>query len=212
MVTRGSANSHDASGGRRRDRRGQGGLRQRRKAGAADRGGDAERRVLPDLGSRRFRVALPSDGKRPEARNLFPYSSGFRFVVFMVGPDSESVMPADLDVQSAMAEMEAKAPGAAARMEPNNPGMHKSDTVDYVVVLSGEVWLELDDGQETHLRMGDLVVQNGTRHAWRNKSTAPCTLGRRAGLSSPPDVAGSGSTVDCLVRRRGFEPPRGCPH
>ena len=44
------------------------------------------------------------------------------------------------------------------------------------IVISGEVWLELDDGVEVHLRQGDTIVQNGTRHAWRNKSSEPCRL------------------------------------
>jgi quercetin dioxygenase-like cupin family protein len=43
-------------------------------------------------------------------------------------------------------------------------------------VLSGEIWLELDDGVEVYLRAGDTVVQNGTRHAWRNKSSEPCQM------------------------------------
>jgi quercetin dioxygenase-like cupin family protein len=43
-------------------------------------------------------------------------------------------------------------------------------------VLAGQVWLELDDGQLTRVRAGDTVVQNGTRHAWRNLSTEPVTL------------------------------------
>ena len=46
-------------------------------------------------------------------------------------------------------------------MEPDNPGMHTTDTIDFEVVLSGEVVLELDDGAETVLRPGDTVVQNG---------------------------------------------------
>jgi len=61
-------------------------------------------------------------------------------------------------------------------LEPDHPGMHTTDTVDYDVVLSGEVWLELDDGAEVHLKPGDCVVQNGTRHAWHNKTDQPCTL------------------------------------
>ena len=61
-------------------------------------------------------------------------------------------------------------------MEPDHPGMHTTDTVDFDVVISGEVWLELDDGAEVQLRPGDSVVQNGTRHAWRNRSSEPCTL------------------------------------
>jgi quercetin dioxygenase-like cupin family protein len=44
------------------------------------------------------------------------------------------------------------------------------------MVVSGEVTLELDDGEQTVLRAGDVVVQNGTRHAWRNHGTEPCTI------------------------------------
>ena len=67
-------------------------------------------------------------------------------------------------------------PGIAEHFEPGNPGMHTTDSVDYVVVLAGEVWLELDDGARTRLGPGDTVVQNGTRHAWRNLSAEPVTL------------------------------------
>ena len=54
--------------------------------------------------------------------------------------------------------------------------MHKTNTVDYAVVYEGEIWLELDDGKAVHLERGDVVVQNGTRHAWRNKGTKPVTM------------------------------------
>ena len=54
--------------------------------------------------------------------------------------------------------------------------MHTTPTVDYGVVLDGEVWLELDDGKTVHLKEHDVVVQNGTRHAWRNKGTKPATM------------------------------------
>jgi quercetin dioxygenase-like cupin family protein len=85
-------------------------------------------------------------------------------------------MPKNLDMQRAMAEIEEKLPGVAAHLEADNPGMHTTDTIDFEYVLSGEVWLELDDGKEVHLKAGDTVVQNGTRHAWRNKHTEPCRL------------------------------------
>lgn len=55
-------------------------------------------------------------------------------------------------------------------------GMHTTDTIDYDIVLSGEMWLELDDGVEAHLKPGDCVVQNGTRHAWRNRGSEPCVV------------------------------------
>jgi quercetin dioxygenase-like cupin family protein len=79
-------------------------------------------------------------------------------------------------MQAAQAEIEEKWPGMADHMEPDNPGMHTTDTIDYEYVISGEVWLELDDGEEVHLKAGDTVVQNGTRHAWRNKSNEPCRM------------------------------------
>jgi len=54
------------------------------------------------------------------------------------------------------------------------PGMHTTDTVDFDVVLSGEIYLELDDGSEVLLKAGDCVIQNGTRHAWQNRSAKDC--------------------------------------
>jgi len=92
-----------------------------------------------------------------------------------------------------MAEMETKLPGLAAVMEPDHPGMHRTDTVDFIVITSGEVWLELDDGAEVRLQAGDCVVQNGSRHAWRNKSNAPCQfahalIGANVPVATPPSA------------------------
>ena len=118
---------------------------------------------------------FPDDGSRPKAKAFFPPVGGYRFLFFTVAPEG-TAPPADLDLAAAMAEVEEKLPGMIGHMEPDAPGMHTTDTIDFEVVLSGEVWLELDDGAEVHLKTGDTVVQNGTRHAWRNKSSEPCTL------------------------------------
>jgi len=120
-------------------------------------------------------VVFPDDGSPPKYVSYFPPAGGFRFGLFTVPPGSWNIL-ADLDPGSAEAEMEEKLPGLLAHMEPDNPGMHTTDTVDFEYVISGEVWLELDDGKEVHLRPGDTVVQNGTRHAWRNKGTEPCRM------------------------------------
>jgi quercetin dioxygenase-like cupin family protein len=56
-----------------------------------------------------------------------------------------------------------------------HPAMHKTATVDYAIVLSGEIWALLDEG-ETLLRAGDVLVQRGTNHAWSNRSAAPCLV------------------------------------
>ena len=61
-------------------------------------------------------------------------------------------------------------------MEPANPGMHTSDSIDFGYVISGSIWLELDEGSARELRAGDTYVQNGTRHAWRNRSSEPCSI------------------------------------
>ena len=58
-----------------------------------------------------------------------------------------------------------------------NPfGMHQTDSVDYVVVLSGRVSLVLDGGDEVELSVGDTVVQGGGQHAWHNRTSDPCVM------------------------------------
>ena len=66
-------------------------------------------------------------------------------------------------------------PGAAGHYDPDRPGMHTTQSVDIGVVLDGQLVLELDDG-EVLLGPGDVIVQNGTRHAWRNRSDRNCTM------------------------------------
>jgi mannose-6-phosphate isomerase-like protein (cupin superfamily) len=119
--------------------------------------------------------ALPADGKPLAHPGYFPPHDGYRFGFFTLPPNSVR-RDADLDVGSALAEMQQKLPGLAEVMEPDHPGMHTTDTVDFDVIVSGEVWLELDDGKELLLKAGDCVVQNGTRHAWRNRSSQPCVI------------------------------------
>lgn len=118
---------------------------------------------------------FPDDGSMPAYHPYFPKPGGFRFGLFTVAPH-DSVPAADVDVEAGMASIEANLPGLLGHMEPDEPGMHTTDTVDFEYVLSGEVILELDDGAEVHLKPGDTVVQNGTRHRWRNPGTVPCTM------------------------------------
>ena len=60
------------------------------------------------------------------------------------------------------------APGVA-------PRNHRTDSIDYAIVLSGEIDMELDDSV-VHLKAGDVVVQRGTIHNWVNRGTTPCTM------------------------------------
>lgn len=120
-------------------------------------------------------VALPSDGAPPRWSGFFPPPAGFRFLIWSIGPDGVPI-PDDVDVGAALAEMREALPGMLEVIEPDHPGMHTTDTIDFNVVLSGEAWLELDDGAEVRLTAGDCVVQNGTRHAWHNRTDAPVTV------------------------------------
>jgi uncharacterized cupin superfamily protein len=56
-----------------------------------------------------------------------------------------------------------------------HPLMHRTRTVDYAVVLSGEIDMMLDDSV-MHMRAGDVIVQQATNHAWINRSTQPCRI------------------------------------
>jgi mannose-6-phosphate isomerase-like protein (cupin superfamily) len=119
---------------------------------------------------------FPDDGSMPPHVTYFPPLGGFRFGFFTIPPDGGTGAPADLDIGAAMAEFAEKLPGLADHMEPADPGMHTTATVDYEVVISGQPTLELDDGAEVTLGAGDTVVQNGTRHRWSNNGTEPAVM------------------------------------
>ncbi len=118
---------------------------------------------------------FPDDGSPPREAEYFPPLGGFRFGLFTVPPESESQL-AEFDLEAALAEFEAKLPGMAGHMEAESPGMHTTATVDYEFIVSGRVVLELDDGATVELGPGDTVIQNGTRHAWRNPYDEPCRM------------------------------------
>lgn len=57
----------------------------------------------------------------------------------------------------------------------SDPMMHKTSTVDYLIVLKGEIWAILDDS-ETCLKQGDVMIQRGTNHSWSVRTDEPCLL------------------------------------
>jgi hypothetical protein len=56
-----------------------------------------------------------------------------------------------------------------------HPGFHKTQSVDYAILLEGEIWALMDVG-ETLMKPGDVLIQRGTNHAWANRSTAPARV------------------------------------
>jgi hypothetical protein len=118
---------------------------------------------------------LPSDGTPPAHPRYFPAKNGFRFGFFTIPPDTKTRVDR-IDTASALEEIRQKLPGMIDVLERDHPGMHTTDTVDFDVVVFGEVVLELDDGAEVLLKAGDCVIQNGTRHAWHNRSADNCVI------------------------------------
>lgn len=121
--------------------------------------------------------SLPHNGRDPMAENgtLLQAAGGSTFIVVTFPPDAVMMSP-DFRPDLAGPEHLTAAPGIAETFEIDNPGMHTTPTVDYGVVLSGRVTLDLGDGNTVNLGAGDTFVQHGTRHAWRNPNAEPATV------------------------------------
>jgi quercetin dioxygenase-like cupin family protein len=70
------------------------------------------------------------------------------------------------------------------------PRNHRTDSIDYAVVMAGEIDMELDDGKSVHLKAGDVLVQRGTIHNWVNKGTAPCIIAFTLVAAKPVSAGG----------------------
>ncbi|AKJ99949.1 cupin [Pseudomonas chlororaphis] len=100
--------------------------------------------------------------------SLVPGPGETSLAIYDFPPDS--VMHNPTDVGLMVAELGGALPGLFERFEPEQPGMHTTPTIDYGILLEGELWLELDNGEQKRIQPGDVVIQHGNRHAWRNKS------------------------------------------
>jgi mannose-6-phosphate isomerase-like protein (cupin superfamily) len=118
-----------------------------------------------------------ADNAMTDAATIPPPPAGYYCDVSTFPPDSEWDYEGGYDAALAQAGVgEADANGGASEHDASAmPGMHQTDTIDIVTVISGEIWAVVETG-ETLVRAGDTVVQRGTWHAWRNRSQAPCTV------------------------------------
>ena len=113
---------------------------------------------------------LEFDGTDPtvSAHTFVPGPGGTSMLLLTLPPMSVFQDPS-FDAQAAAAEHATISPGITDLMEPDHPGMHTTPSIDYDVLLEGTLHLELTKG-EVELHAGDVVIQHGTRHAWRNRS------------------------------------------
>lgn len=116
--------------------------------------------------------ALPVAPRQEENPSHFPPPSGIRFYLYEVpaGDMVISHVPREQRI-----EMEHKLPGRAGHMEDDQGGAHTTASLDLVFVVQGGITLVLDDAV-VDLGPGDTVVQNGARHAWRNRGDEPCRM------------------------------------
>ena len=108
-------------------------------------------------------------GARPAVLQPPPRGSRFRIVEY---PPDSIRFAAGTD---ATAFRDAGLNRSAATDTSRHPGMHKTDTIDYAIVLSGEIYAVMDEG-ETLMRPSDCLIQRGTSHAWSNRSDRPCQV------------------------------------
>jgi quercetin dioxygenase-like cupin family protein len=94
--------------------------------------------------------------------------------------------------------------GTVVRITEFAPGapkfMHRTETVDYAILLKGECDLELDDGKTVHMKPGDIAVQRGTMHAWVNNGTEPCVFAFVLIDADPVEMAGQQLTTHYPTR------------
>jgi mannose-6-phosphate isomerase-like protein (cupin superfamily) len=102
---------------------------------------------------------------------IMPPAAGSVFRIVDFPPETEEMKKLDPSTMH-----QSLGPGVPKRgLPPSHPAMHRTRTVDYAIVMAGEIDMLLDDS-EIHLKAGDVLVQQGTNHAWVNRGTEPCRI------------------------------------
>jgi quercetin dioxygenase-like cupin family protein len=124
-------------------------------------------------------MPVPIAAEEPEPttgpRKLQPPALGNVLRISIVPPDGDDL--GKLTPEQARERFRASGAGEASTFHRGgrHPMMHRTETVDYAVVLEGEIVLLLDEG-DVHLKAGDVVIQRGTSHAWSNRSGKPVKM------------------------------------
>jgi hypothetical protein len=125
-------------------------------------------------------LATPADNSAATASDpcalpiqVAPPVSGSVFRVVQFPPDKDWAAKAAAMGGSVAIDETAKS--ASKGGEVRHAHMHRTRSIDYAIVLSGEIWAVMDVG-ETKLVAGDVLVQRGTNHAWANRSNVPCVI------------------------------------
>ena len=119
-------------------------------------------------------ISTDSQDRADEEIILSPPDGGTKFRYFQINPLPEGV-PNEI-MQEIAADAFEKIGAAHHRVDTSkHPAMHKTETIDYIILLKGDVTLVLDQ-EEVDLKPFDVVVQRGTNHAWVNNGDEPALL------------------------------------
>jgi len=143
--------------------------------------------VMPIMGQTNFAVtdfwkttSTPADNGPSTAQDpcrlpiqVAPPEDGSVFRVVQFPPDKDWAAKAAAMGGSVAIDETAKAAHTGGPVR--HAHMHRTRSIDYAIVLSGEIWAVMDDG-ETKMNAGDVLVQRGTNHAWANRSNTPCVV------------------------------------
>jgi quercetin dioxygenase-like cupin family protein len=113
----------------------------------------------------------PTEGPK----QIHPLPGGTVFRISEIAPETEAIR--NMSAEQAREVFKAMGNEGASTFSQNrrHPFMHRTETIDYAVVLEGEVVMLLDE-EEVHLKAGDVVIQRGTNHAWSNRSDKPVKM------------------------------------
>ena len=108
-------------------------------------------------------------------RTLHPAPRGTILRISIVPPETDAIRNLDANAAKEVFRGVGNADASTLGQGARHPLMHRTETLDYAVVLEGEITMLLDDS-EVHLKAGDVVVQRGTNHAWSNRSGKPVRM------------------------------------
>jgi mannose-6-phosphate isomerase-like protein (cupin superfamily) len=121
------------------------------------------------------RIVPVADEPTLGPRRQMPQKRGTVLRINHFPPESEDVRKMDPEASRRAVAARGNEKAATFGKGGRHPLMHRTETIDYAIVLSGEITMVMDD-VDVELKAGDVLVQCGTNHAWSNRSKAPCVV------------------------------------
>ena len=136
-------------------------------------------RSMPVWATGQLPVAVDDPDRSAQVRGIMPPAGGSILKIIDLPPEpaDEAERRRELAETGQRISQAGTEPERGVRRHPAgpHPGMHETDTIDYAIVLAGEVYAVMDKDEKL-LKAGDVLIQRGTNHAWSNRSGSTCRL------------------------------------